>query len=327
MLPNFVVRVDHHIHHERPSLAFVIGPVSEQGLGPLQQRGVLMSVLSATQKTRLSIAPVDRRGNPASVDGVPTWSTSDPNLLSVTPAAGLLLFGRVRGDAERHRLTGDHLDVEHAADGLDAGAEIRVGRHIDLRRADGPDSGDLGAEAVTSPAGEGVIAPVAPGTVRQLTRSADTRSQQGSMGSDRTRKRAERRTASGENKMLAEWFWTDRWMGSSAFLLPIEHRGLYREMLTQAWRRGARLPVDHEQIRRAVGCTEAEWQRCWPAIARFWSVEGDWLVNETQRQIYRDAQARAEQAHKRGVAGARARAQALREQRAREAKGGAEADA
>jgi uncharacterized protein YdaU (DUF1376 family) len=74
--------------------------------------------------------------------------------------------------------------------------------------------------------------------------------------------------------MLAEWFWTDRWMGSSAFLIAIEPRGLYREMLTQAWRRGAKLPNDHEQIRRAVGATEAEWSRCWPLIERFWRVEG-----------------------------------------------------
>ena len=31
---------------------------------------------------------------------------------------------------------------------------------------------------------------------------------------------------------------------TSGFLLPMEARGLYREMLTQAWMRGARLPND-----------------------------------------------------------------------------------
>ena len=35
-----------------------------------------------------------------------------------------------------------------------------------------------------------------------------------------------------KTNLRAEWFWTDRWMGSSAFLLPMEARGLYREMLT-----------------------------------------------------------------------------------------------
>ena len=59
-------------------------------------------------------------------------------------------------------------------------------------------------------------------------------------------------------KLLAEWFWIDRWMGSSAFGLPIEIRGLYREMLSQAWRRGARLPNDHEQIKRMTGVTDQD---------------------------------------------------------------------
>jgi len=87
-------------------------------------------------------------------------------------------------------------------------------------------------------------------------------------------------------KMLAEWFWTDRWMGSSASLLPMEPRGLYREMLTQAWRRGARLPNDHEAIRRAVGCTTREWSRSWPKIERYWRVDGESLVNDTQLEVY-----------------------------------------
>jgi len=87
-------------------------------------------------------------------------------------------------------------------------------------------------------------------------------------------------------KLLAEWFWIDRWMGSSAFLLPVEARGLYREMLSQAWRRGARLPNDHDAIQRAVGCTKKEWARGWLLIAKYWRVDGDYLVNDTQQEIY-----------------------------------------
>src|SRR3990167_325190 len=90
-------------------------------------------------------------------------------------------------------------------------------------------------------------------------------------------------------KLLAEWFWTDRWIGSSAFGLPLEARGLYREMLTQAWRRGARLPNDHDQIRRMAGVTKSEWRRTWPFVERFWRVDGDGLVNDTQLEIYADA--------------------------------------
>ena len=70
-----------------------------------------------------------------------------------------------------------------------------------------------------------------------------------------------------ERKLLAEWFWTDRWIGSSGFLLPMEPRGLYREMLTQSWRRGGTLPNNPEAIRRATGCTVEEWDRAWPTVA------------------------------------------------------------
>lgn len=113
-----------------------------------------------------------------------------------------------------------------------------------------------------------------------------------------------------DRKLLAEWFWTDRWMGSRGFLLPMEPRGLYREMLTQAWRRGARLPNDYEEIRRAVGCTPAEWRRCWPKIQQHWRVDGDSLVNDTQLEVYAEALGVQQRAHERGVRGAQARAQA-----------------
>jgi uncharacterized protein YdaU (DUF1376 family) len=113
------------------------------------------------------------------------------------------------------------------------------------------------------------------------------------------------------DKLLAEWFWIDRWMGSSAFLLPIEPRGLYREMLTQAWRRGAWLPNDHAAIQRAVGVTVREWGRTWPVVERYWTVEGDRLFNQTQVEVYAEAKARVERASKRGIKGAKARAQAL----------------
>ena len=100
-------------------------------------------------------------------------------------------------------------------------------------------------------------------------------------------------------KLMAEWFWTDRWMGSRAFLLPLEARGLYREMLTQAWRRGGLLPNDPEAIRRATGATKGEWRRAWPLVKPFWRVEGNCLINDTQREVYRMAKVRAEAAPRR----------------------------
>jgi uncharacterized protein YdaU (DUF1376 family) len=109
-------------------------------------------------------------------------------------------------------------------------------------------------------------------------------------------------------KVIGEWFWTDRWIGSSAFLLPLEMRGLYREMLTQAWRRGAKLPADHAAIKRAVAATDDEWNRTWPFIATYWRESpGGVLVNDTQIEIYSESQARAERASDKGMKGARAR--------------------
>lgn len=108
-------------------------------------------------------------------------------------------------------------------------------------------------------------------------------------------------------KLLAEWFWTDRWMGSSAFLLPMEARGIYREMLTQAWRRGARLPNDHVQIQRAIGATSREWTRSWPKVERFWRIDGDGLVNDTQVQVYAEARDGATRATDRARRAAQAR--------------------
>jgi hypothetical protein len=92
-------------------------------------------------------------------------------------------------------------------------------------------------------------------------------------------------------KLLAEWFWTDRWGGSDGFLLPLEARGLYREMLTQAWRRRARLPKDPEAIRRAVGCTDV----------------GGCLVNKTQLEVYLVALQGAVEKKERARAAANAR--------------------
>lgn len=108
-------------------------------------------------------------------------------------------------------------------------------------------------------------------------------------------------------KMMAEWFWTDRWTGSSGFGLPLEARGLYREMLTQAWHRGGRLPKDEGTIRRFCGVEREEWDRAWPLVAKFWREDGDSLVNDTQLEVYAEASARRDRAQARGQAGAQAK--------------------
>lgn len=44
-------------------------------------------VLKDTQQCSLAIAPINAKGRPAPVDGVPQWATSDPNVATITPSA------------------------------------------------------------------------------------------------------------------------------------------------------------------------------------------------------------------------------------------------
>ena len=90
-------------------------------------------------------------------------------------------------------------------------------------------------------------------------------------------------------RLLAEWFWTDRWERSSASALPLEARGLYREMLSRAWARGAQLPSDPAKVRRIVGATLEEWKRAWPLVSPYWQKRNGLFVNETQLDIYAEA--------------------------------------
>ena len=127
------------------------------------------------------------------------------------------------------------------------------------------------------------------------------------------------------DKLLAEWFWVDRWVGSSAFALPIDARGLYREMLSQAWRRGAQLPNNHEQIRRMTGVTVKEWNKAWPLVTPYWRADGLILVNETQLEVYADAVQRSLRASERALKGAQARIEAQLKLRSSSAQAAAQA--
>lgn len=109
------------------------------------------------------------------------------------------------------------------------------------------------------------------------------------------------------SKLLAEWFWTDRWSGSDGWLLPMAPRGLYREMLTQAWKREASLPGDLSSIRSLCNVSEADWDTLWPAVKPFWKEVDGRLVNETQVVVYAEAKGKHERAQARAQAGAQAK--------------------
>ena len=44
-------------------------------------------ILTDVQACALAVAFVDRKGNPASVDGAPVWSVSDPTVLGIIASA------------------------------------------------------------------------------------------------------------------------------------------------------------------------------------------------------------------------------------------------
>ncbi len=51
------------------------------------QTEVTMLTIRDDQKVTLSIAPLDAKGKPALLDGVPAWAGSDDTVFTVTPAA------------------------------------------------------------------------------------------------------------------------------------------------------------------------------------------------------------------------------------------------
>ena len=69
-----------------PNLGLVVGPVRNRSL-PLLQEETLMATfaLTDTQEVRAAISPLDPAKNPAQIDGVATWESSDPKVLTVTP--------------------------------------------------------------------------------------------------------------------------------------------------------------------------------------------------------------------------------------------------
>lgn len=47
----------------------------------------MATILTDTQKATITATPVSARGNPARVDGIPTWTTDNPTVLGVEASA------------------------------------------------------------------------------------------------------------------------------------------------------------------------------------------------------------------------------------------------
>jgi len=98
----------------------------------------------------------------------------------------------------------------------------------------------------------------------------------------------------GPAKMVALYWWIDRWRKSTAYTdMTIEEQGAYRNLLDEAWLRGGTLPKDMHILSKACGDP-----RRWPAVKRavlrhFRTVKGT-LVNDTLVEIHRQSQRRSE---------------------------------
>lgn len=66
---------------EAPRLIFSVN------LGGIKVEDIKMLVLPIDKKVPASIQPVDAKGNPAKVDGVPVWTSSAAAIVTVTAAA------------------------------------------------------------------------------------------------------------------------------------------------------------------------------------------------------------------------------------------------
>jgi len=107
----------------------LIGPVAEQTAEELERtkKGEWTVVLSDTQKVTLRIEPRNKKGNLATLDGVPQWSSGDPNVVSVKPSVDGLSCVVLAGQAGSTQVS-----VTADAD-LDAGEARQLTGTIDFQ--------------------------------------------------------------------------------------------------------------------------------------------------------------------------------------------------
>jgi hypothetical protein len=66
-----------------PDIGLVIGPVSTRPFTPREEEPMPLVQLTDRQRVRIAIDPLDEMKNPAPIDGIPTWESSDPSILTV----------------------------------------------------------------------------------------------------------------------------------------------------------------------------------------------------------------------------------------------------
>lgn len=69
----------------RPRIIWRVGPVEKRFTLPWEER-IVVFTLKDNEKVSVAVEFVSASGNPAKVDGPPSWESSDPAVLTVTPA-------------------------------------------------------------------------------------------------------------------------------------------------------------------------------------------------------------------------------------------------
>lgn len=125
----------------REASAHVV-PTPQYARFPLLGGDLMAAVtMTATQEFECTISPVDKKGNPATLDGVPEWLTDNPAVLALTPAA-------------------DGLSCKVTAVGMIGVANVQVTGDADMGAGSTPIIGTIDCEVT---AGQAIMINITPG--------------------------------------------------------------------------------------------------------------------------------------------------------------------
>lgn len=95
-------------------------------------------------------------------------------------------------------------------------------------------------------------------------------------------------------KMIALWWWIDRWRKSTAYTdLTLEEQGAYRNLIDEATLRGGAIPNDERILAKACG-DALKWRRVRPAVLARFDLREDGWRNNTLDEVIRESHRRAE---------------------------------
>lgn len=94
-------------------------------------------------------------------------------------------------------------------------------------------------------------------------------------------------------KMLALWWWIDRWRKSTAYTdMTVEEQGAYRNLIDEATLRDGLLPNDERVLAKACGDPRI-WRRVRAVVLRYFTVTPEGLRNDTLEEVLHQSRLRA----------------------------------